>query len=81
MQGLKELHSRGRAHCDIKSGNVRVVVGVGACIIRCTFVDMGGSVVFAGKDQLAVLLICHKCTCPKVAATGQNWAWSLTLDH
>lgn len=51
LLGLKELHSRGRAHCDIKSGNVRVVVGVGACIIRCTFVDMGGSVVFAGQRR------------------------------
>lgn len=58
MQVLSELHGKGRAHCDIKPGNVRVNLDSEGNILAVTLIDLGSSVVFDGEFGFRPAFVC-----------------------
>lgn len=62
------LHLQGRAHCDIKPQNIRVLLGVDGEVLQCGMHDLGASVEYQGE------LMCsqHQSVVPAVvpAAIG-----------
>ena len=51
VQGLQSLHCQGRAHCDVKPDNIRVLLGEDGTVLHCTLVDLGSSVVYSGEQH------------------------------
>ncbi len=51
LQAVQCLHLQGRAHCDIKPQNIRVVLGLGGEVLQCTLHDLGSSVMYQGKPM------------------------------
>ena len=50
LQALEWLHAQGRAHCDIKFANIRVVVDEESGAFKALkLVDFGSSIKFKGK--------------------------------
>ena len=54
VQAMQELHSTGRAHCDVKSENLLLLMGENPIDLQCKLLDMDGSVVYSGR------LLAHK---------------------
>ena len=50
-QGLLSLHRQGRAHGDVKPDNIRVLLGDDDKVLRCTLMDLGGSVEYRGEQH------------------------------
>lgn len=49
VQGLQGLHAQGRAHCDLKPQNIRVLLDKDGHVLQCTLCDLGGSIIHNGK--------------------------------
>ena len=45
------MHEQGRGVCDLKPDNFRVQVADNGTFVRCTVLDLGGSVIFKGKTK------------------------------
>ena len=64
VQGLLSLHRQGRAHCDVKPDNIRVLLGEDGTVLHCTLVDLGSSVVYSG-EQINTAANSDVATCPQ----------------
>ena len=51
VQGLLSLHRQGRAHCDVKPDNIRVLLSEDGTVLHCMLVDLGSSVVYSGEQH------------------------------
>ena len=49
LQGVQALHAQGRAHCDVKPQNIRVLLSKEGQVLQCTLHGLAGSVAYEGK--------------------------------
>lgn len=49
VQGVQGLHLQGRAHCDLKPQNIRVLLNKHGQVLQCVVCDLGGSIAYDGK--------------------------------
>lgn len=51
VAGLAGAAQAGRGVCDLKPDNLRVHVADDGTFLRCTVLDLGGSVIYQGKTS------------------------------